>query len=77
MKYTKKMRTRLVQGLAANIVVVVVKVVVAMVMDVVAGWWRLVGSQVLPLWSCGTHGERLPRPNDRLPTHVFGIGDPV
>ena len=37
-----KMRTRLVQGLAANIVVVVVKVVVAMGMDVVAA--RLVAS---------------------------------
>ena len=31
-----KMRTRLVQGLAANIVVVVVKVVGAMAMDVMA-----------------------------------------
>ena len=35
-KYTKKMRPRLVQGLAANIVVVVVKVVGTVAMDVMA-----------------------------------------
>ena len=48
-KYMKKMRTRLVQGLAANIVVVVVQVVGAMAMDVIAAR-RVASSSAVVVW---------------------------
>ena len=44
-----KMRTRLVQGLAANIVVVVVKVVGAMAMDVMADR-RIASASAVEVW---------------------------
>ena len=50
MKYMKKMRTRLVQGLAANIVVVVVKVVGAMAMDVMAAC-RVASASAVEVWN--------------------------
>ena len=48
-KYTKKMRPRLVQGLAANIVVVVVKVVGTVAMDVMAAR-RVVRASAVEVW---------------------------